>query len=42
MRRLLEHPVKLQSARTTPGSLAGLSNFAADLLMFTSSRLDVE
>jgi hypothetical protein len=42
MCRLLEHPVKLQSARTTPGSLAGLSNVAADVLLFTASRLDVE
>jgi hypothetical protein len=42
MRRLLEQSVKLQSGRTTPGSLAGLSNVAADLLMFTASRLYVE
>jgi hypothetical protein len=42
MRRLLERPVKLQSARTTLGSVAGLSNVAADLLMFTASRLDGE
>jgi hypothetical protein len=33
MRRLLELPVKLQSARSALGSVAGLSNVAADFLM---------
>jgi hypothetical protein len=42
MRWLLERPVKLQSTQTTPGSVAGMSNVAADLLMFTASRLDGE
>jgi hypothetical protein len=32
MRRLKECPVKLQSARSTLGSAAGLSNVVADLL----------
>jgi hypothetical protein len=40
MRWVLEFLVKLQSARSMPGSVAGLSNVAADLLMFTPSRLD--
>jgi hypothetical protein len=30
---LLEHLVKLQSARSMLGSMAGLSNVAADFLM---------
>jgi hypothetical protein len=38
MCRLLEGPVKLQSARSTLGSVAGLSNVTADLLM--SLRID--
>jgi hypothetical protein len=42
MRRLLEFTVKLQSARSTPGSVAGLSNIVAGLLIFTPSRLDGE
>jgi hypothetical protein len=42
MHRLLELPVKLKSARYTPGSVAGLSDVAAGLLMFTPSRLDGE
>jgi hypothetical protein len=42
MRRLLKFPVKLQSAQSPPGSVAGLSNVAAGLLMFTPSRLDGE
>jgi hypothetical protein len=42
IRRLLEFPVKLQSARSTPGSMVGLSNIAAGLLMFTPSRPDSE
>jgi hypothetical protein len=39
MHRLLEFLVKLQSG-SMPGSVAGLSNVAADLLMFTPSHLD--
>jgi hypothetical protein len=42
MRWLLERLVKLQSTRTMVGSVAGLSNVTADLLMFTASRLDGE
>jgi hypothetical protein len=42
MRRLLEFPAKLQSAPSTPGSVAGLSNVAAGLLLFIPSRLDGE
>jgi hypothetical protein len=38
----MECPVKLQSTRSTPGSVAGLSNIAAGLLMFTPSRIDGE
>jgi hypothetical protein len=33
MPRLKECPVKLQSARSTPGSMTGPSNVAAGLLM---------
>jgi hypothetical protein len=40
MRRLLERPVKLQSAKSTPGSLAEMSPIAAGLLMCIASRID--
>jgi hypothetical protein len=42
MRRLLEFLVKLQGARYPTGSVAGLSNVAAGLFIFTPSCLDGE